>query len=109
MSLKGAVVVVIGGSSGIGLSVAVGAAERGAAKVFVVRRDEAKLAAAKAAVENAASDPTCVVHTDSVDVLDEPAVQRCRSFPVSKPAWLDRARRVLIAPGTSPRASASPR
>jgi len=65
---------IFGGSSGIGKTVAVGAAQQGAARIWIVGRDEAKLAEATSEIERAAS-ASCTVSGASVDTMDEAAVR----------------------------------
>ena len=84
-SLKSSAVLVFGGSSGIGKSVAEGAGAAGASQVIIVGRNVERLAEAKNDVEVAAANAgnkTCLVRTASVDVTDEAAV---RSFMSTLP------------------------
>lgn len=68
-------VVVTGGSSGIGKSVAVLAASRGA-NVTIIARDEDKLRLAEVDIKNACIDDNQQVKIFSVDVTDNDAVTR---------------------------------
>jgi NAD(P)-dependent dehydrogenase (short-subunit alcohol dehydrogenase family) len=68
ISLEGQRVVIVGGSSGMGLAVARAAAAEGA-RVVIAARNPERLARAKAAI-------TGDVTTHSVDVRDEAAVER---------------------------------
>ena len=65
--LEGAVVLVTGGSSGIGKEVAKICAKRGA-RVVIAARNKEKLAAAKAEIEAAAAPRPAAVETVSVDL-----------------------------------------
>jgi NAD(P)-dependent dehydrogenase (short-subunit alcohol dehydrogenase family) len=72
--LKGSTVLVFGGSSGIGKSVAISASAAGAKEVLIVGRNEGRLEEARKEIEAASS--RCSVKTASVDVGDEAAVRR---------------------------------
>lgn len=67
MSLRGKKIVIIGGSSGIGLATASAAIDQGA-HVIIASRSEAKLKAANSSLANKAE-------TAVVDTTDEPSVQ----------------------------------
>lgn len=76
-TMRGSSLLIFGGSSGIGLAVAIGAAQQGASRVTLVARNPDRLANAKAAVEKAAADAgvSTSVEIHSVDVTDEEAVE----------------------------------
>jgi NAD(P)-dependent dehydrogenase (short-subunit alcohol dehydrogenase family) len=79
-SLEGTTVVIFGGSSGIGLQVALSCARAGSHQIHIIGRTESKLATAKALILEAASadpasTPALVVNTASVDVTDEEKVR----------------------------------
>lgn len=76
-SLKGTSVCIFGGSSGIGLATAKMCAQKGAAKIWIVGRNEEKLLKAKAEIEAVESDRAgrVTVITASCDVTDEEKVR----------------------------------
>ena len=71
--------VITGGSSGIGLSIAIELAKRGCRHITLVARKEGQLADAKVLIEKAATlakSTTSFVHTVSVDVTDFSALEK---------------------------------
>jgi len=72
---EGAVAIVTGGSSGIGLATAETLAARGA-HVAIVARDESRLEAAREAVSAVRRDPSQSVTTIACDVSDQDQVHR---------------------------------
>jgi NAD(P)-dependent dehydrogenase (short-subunit alcohol dehydrogenase family) len=73
-SLEGSRVVIFGGSSGIGLQVAIASAKAGASNIHIIGRTREKLIAAEESIR-ATGGSECNVHVAQVDVTDEPKVQ----------------------------------
>ena len=74
--IEGSSLIVFGGSSGIGLATAVGAAQQGASQITICARDKTKLESAKQTIELASKEAgfSTSVTTASVDLIDESAV-----------------------------------
>ncbi|SPQ97918.1 3-dehydrosphinganine reductase [Plasmodiophora brassicae] len=68
--LQGTHVIVVGGSTGIGLSMAIQAAKERARAITLVSRSQEKLQAARQAVLASAADPGCAVDTISADATN---------------------------------------
>ena len=68
--------VITGGSSGIGLSIAIELAKKGCRHITLVARKVEQLENAKLLIKKAAVDSTTVVHTVSVDVTDYTSLEK---------------------------------
>ena len=98
-SLEGCNMMIFGGSSGIGLATAKEATRQGAASIYIIGRNEEKLAAAKKeieAIERKATASDVKVNTASVDVTDESKV---RAFMETIPD--DSIDHLVTTPGNS--------
>ena len=69
-------VIVVGGSSGIGLSIAKECAAQGVAKISILARNQQRLDEAKAAIEGINESTTTTVQALSVSVSDYTAVEK---------------------------------